>query len=167
MTAGATTRSPTASPSHHVNQMDPYSGQRANPASAMPAGAQTAVALALRKASRRPSLPATKYTAARPANSPRRLSWACGFILYKDEGSRGGVTPRLAGHPTRYTAAPAKGTAGVAPTHTAGRGGPSPRNAGKPRFLGRGPARAARRREPRRRGPREPAGRAPPPAPRP
>src|SRR2546425_12894741 len=105
----------------------------------MPAGAQTAVALALRKASRRPSLPATKYTAARPANSPRRLSWACGFILYKDEGSRGGVTPRLAGHPTRYTAAPAKGTAGGAATLRAGGGGAPPRHAGRTEFSGKGP----------------------------
>src|SRR3989442_5180719 len=113
----------------------------------MPAGAQTAVALALRKASRRPSLPATKYTAARPANSPRRLSWACGFILYKDEGGRGGVTLRLAGHPTRYTAAPAKGTAGVAATLRPWRRGPPPGKAGTTGFPGRRPP--AARRNPR------------------
>src|SRR3989442_12413463 len=131
----------------------------------MPAGAQTAVALALRKASRRPSLPATKDTAARPANSPRRLSWACGFILYKDEGSRGGVTPRLAGHPTRYTAAPAKGTAGVAATLRAWRRGPPAGIAGTPDFRDSARPGAARSREPRARARRGRPGRAPPRAP--
>src|SRR2546425_13046986 len=131
----------------------------------MRAGAQTAVGLALRKASRRPSLPATKYPAARPANSPRRLSWACGFILYKDEGGRGGVTLRLAGHPTRYTAAPAKGTAGVAAKLRAWRRGPPPGIAGTPDFRESAPPGGSRNREPRARGRPGRGGGAPAPRP--
>ena len=40
----------------------------------MPVQGQTGVALAFTKASLRPSLPATKYTAASPTSSPTRLS---------------------------------------------------------------------------------------------
>src|SRR2546428_8377512 len=142
----------------------------------MPVGAQTAVALALRKASRRPSLPATKYTAARPANSPRRLSRACGFILYKDWGGRGGVTPRLAGHLTRYTAARQKERWGVVATLRAWRQGPPAGIAGTPDFRdsarpgaarSREPRAQARRGRPRRAAPRAPARRRAPTRPRP
>src|SRR3989449_5515170 len=73
----------------------------------MPVGGQTAVALAFRKASRSPSLPAMKYAAPSASKSPRRLSkrdWiiqspicqdggARALILCKDSAGRGEVTP--------------------------------------------------------------------------
>src|SRR6266404_4979503 len=107
-TKGVATTAPTASPSHHVVQIEPYTAQSANPAkarvvtpmvaltvvlgkaaSAMPVQGQTAVALALTKASFKPSLPATKYAAARTASAPssfRNRERTTG--LYNSEGGR-------------------------------------------------------------------------------
>src|SRR2546426_357569 len=111
----------------------------------MPVGGQTAVALAFRKASRSPSLPAMKYAAPSASKSPRRLSkrdWiiqspicqdggARALILCKDSAGRGEVTPDQVPYLIRVLAQCQSGGAATArPAHAcAARGERAPARA--------------------------------------